>query len=724
MARKVSVEIVGDSASVERSFKRASHSANGFSRSLSTAERDATKSFRGIAAGSGVFRSLGRSLAFASAGFLGFASAASALRSAIDGAEELQKANDSLGVVIRRNNGDVARALPLLDDWAKAQERLGVSESEALTGLKQTSVLTGSIQKGMLAYTMGLELARAENLSITAAMRITAKAIQGQTTSLTRYGIVLPKTTNAQKIFNAFQARFAHQAETNTSAFDRLRASYNNITTTVGTALLPVFEKYAESLSNWLSKTRNQEAVTRKVNAVLQDAATIFRGVAAAVKAVDRVTGSFTNTLELLLALKFASVAYGWLGGIEAFTGSRGGGGLIGAELASAKLLARLRALAAIGVITIEVDLFEHFIQKYGLKNTIKAGTLPGQTLGPGIASDQTITVNGKTYPIGSGAAYEALVKAGAKLPPIGKVTAREEIQAAKRLGGTASIPAPPAQHRRKGAGNAFGSGSGAAAGSGSSSSTAAKSFTLPFRLQLAQAKAGATSTTSDDLAVARQIKAFILKAIPHLHGQRLVQAYQQLGQVNSEIAADVQKASAAAVKAKKKADSFTEPLALQLAEARAQALGLPDKSILLKMKRAALRAIHSGKLSIQGQIDAWNQVASLNDQLKTATTTAAVKFKQASTKALTAGLGLSEAQRKALRARLSQLGPGGTVPNQGVGAYGYQINPNTDRPIVIHTHVKVKEKEIGRASTRYQQRHRRRNPSQRRGPNAAISSA
>jgi hypothetical protein len=313
---------------------------------------------------------------------------------------------------------------------------------------------------------------------------------------------------------------------------------------------------------------------------------------------------------------------------------------------------------------------------------------------------------------------------------------------------------------------------------------TVAKGFVLPFRLQLAQAKASATKAVSDDLAVAREVRDFIVKAIPHLHGQKLIDAYTQLGQINQQIAGSVQQAAKigkdfavplqlqvqdarsqalgqsetgilrqiraaaeralrsgklsaqgqisawneiasvnqqlkdAAQQVAQKGKDFTEPIKLQIEEARALALGISDTAILKKEKAAAERALKSGKLSAQGQIDAWNQIAQVNQQIGAAAKSALGSFKQINTRKITAGLNLTPEQRAQLRARLSQIGPGGTVPSQGVGAFGFQINAQTDRPIIV----KMDGKKIGESVTRRQQKARRRNSSQTRGPNAGMA--
>jgi len=62
---------------------------------------------------------------------------------------------------------------------------------------------------------------------------------------------------------------------------------------------------------------------------------------------------------------------------------------------------------------------------------------------------------------------------------------------------------------------------------------------------------------------------------------------------------------------------SFDFSARLQLQQARAEALGQSLRPVLLAMRRAAYRALHSGRLAIEAQTDAWNAIAQLNGQLK-----------------------------------------------------------------------------------------------------------
>jgi hypothetical protein len=233
----------------------------------------------------------------------------------------------------------------------------------------------------------------------------------------------------------------------------------------------------------------------------------------------------------------------------------------------------------------------------------------------------------------------------------------------------------------------------------------AASTFNVPEALQLADAKLQAFGKS--EVRVLHQIIAAAEKAIRSgkKNTQGLIAAYNTIASARQQLASST-------------ANLFTIPAKLNLALAKEQALGLPTTATLNAMKKAILKYLHSAKRSIAQQTDAYNQLASINQQLGQAVTSALGGFKQASTRALTKGLGLTDAQRRALRARLSQLGPGGTIPGSGVGAAGFIIGTD-GRPLVVHTHINIDGKRVADNTTRHQQRHRRRNPHQRRGPNA-----
>ena len=109
--------------------------------------------------------------------------------------------------------------------------------------------------------------------------------------------------------------------------------------------------------------------------------------------------------------------------------------------------------------------------------------------------------------------------------------------------------------------------------------------------------------------------------------------------------------------------------------------------------------------------------LANLNRQLKDSDTGPATKFHKQTANRILEGLGLSVEEQRALRARLSQVGVGGTVHGTGTGAFGLSA---AGSQIVIHHTTELDGRVVERSTTKHQQRRKRRNPTQKRGPQAA----
>src|SRR6185436_1310023 len=100
MSRKLIVEVVGDTKSLDRSLNKASRNVKGFS-------GDVGKAGRGAVAASGAFHSLGRSVAFASGAFLGAAGFVSVVRQSISAASDLHEEINKSEVVFGKASKSV-----------------------------------------------------------------------------------------------------------------------------------------------------------------------------------------------------------------------------------------------------------------------------------------------------------------------------------------------------------------------------------------------------------------------------------------------------------------------------------------------------------------------------------------------------------------------------------------------------------------------------------------
>jgi aerobic-type carbon monoxide dehydrogenase small subunit (CoxS/CutS family) len=809
-----------------------------FSSRAKTTERDFGKTTRGILAGSGAFTSLGRSLAFASGGFLLFASGAAAIRGSIKAAQAEVVAQKQVARQLQTSGKSWQQYGTQIDAALLKESHLaGFTKADLLTAFGFLVRIGGNVSKSLKLTGLAADIARARTISLSSASLALAKALGGSATALRRLGIIVPKHVTTTQALAFVTAKFAGQAQAGTTATEKFRATLTDAGSTIGRSLLPAVNRLATSLSNWLAKMNESGRLQKDINEITLVSGKLFHALGVVIGQVDKVTGSFANTLKILLgvygvskivavstAVKGLATSWGLVAksageAAAAETAALGAGGAGGAAAGASRqfavnsagvatqftaagegaaaggLASRLRGLAPkageLAPLTIpaillltdtkvtanakkELHDFIHGSVGDGLKSGLSAGLAAAKRLG-------FITANNIISPVGG-----VLPIAGLKAFFAGRPSAAPPLIGPINQFGAGGIPSAFQSGFPLTPGRGGGRGGGAA-----QPVTQWATFQLRIADQVAQAQASLTKTTADDVAAAKRIIAHIKQVIAagHLKGAALVTAIQAeagaVSTIQSIAQAAAAKRQAAAAKALAAASSYNVPAALQLAQAklqafgkdqtqilheiiasaekaiksghkntqgliaaynaisaarsqlaqntiqdfqtsarltldlaREQAFGLSTTATLEKMKKAILKWLHSAKRTIAQQTDAYNQLAAINSQLGQTVGQALGGFRQASTRALTAGLGLTDAQRRALRARLSQLGPGGTIPGSGVGAAGFVIGTD-GRPLIVHTHVNIDGKRVANNVTRHQQRHRRRNPHQRRGPNA-----
>ena len=137
----------------------------------------------------------------------------------------------------------------------------------------------------------------------------------------------------------------AGQARAGTTDAERFNAVLHNTEEIIGTAILPTLNKYLREGAKWLTQMNESGKLQKDVTKISHDLATVVGDVTGAFKLADRVTGSFKNTIALLLGLKVVSVMGGWAKSI----------GLVGsaATTAEGKVVAMRTTLGALGPITL-----------------------------------------------------------------------------------------------------------------------------------------------------------------------------------------------------------------------------------------------------------------------------------------------------------------------------------------------------------------------------------
>ena len=856
-------------AALNRSMGITAVGTSRLSQDTKTAERDLGKLTRGALAGSGVFSALGRSLAFASGGFIAIAGGATVIATSIRAAEDLAAAQRRADQQLKTSGKSWEQYGLQIDSVLLKEGHLaGFTRTDLLGSFTFLLRVGGNVSNSLKLVAEAADIARGRGISLQAASIALSKALGGSATALRRLGIIVPNNVTKMQALEYVQKKFAGQAAAGTTASQRLSAALTDAEATIGTALLPTFEHLATSFSDWIQKMQQ----TGQLQKDLHEIGKLFGIVGGAIKTVDDITGGFANTLRLLFnvelvrytakaitglgalaaewglvgaaagkaaaaeetALTVAAGGSAVKGGEAAIVGSAAIGGtagrasstlgrdltfttaagqlttvsakvernIPGAVKAMSGLSAALEGLAPIaaGVIALQIiesktykDIRQKIIDASGGQHSFLGGVVADLTGSILFAGQQTVdsfhnmvrawkgflgllheqSVNvekqieqekktlGLTFldnlvkPIQGpfGSAKPQRIRDDYAVPlylQVGQAQAqltastRDDVAVATRIIKNIKRIIDRGNYTQKGLlallqaeASAMGIVQSAAqaaaqkaAAAKAAALAAASTYNVPAALQLAQAKAQAYGKS--ETAILKKIIAAAQHAIDAggKNWQGLVAAYNVIANARAQLEQDAQAAII--------------PLKLQLALARAQALGLDQAPILKKMKAALEKALKAAKGNIQKQIDIWNQIAAINQQLGQNVQNAYGDYKKASLKWETEGLGLTPAQRRALEARLSQIGPGGTHPMSGTGAAGYIIDPETGRPIHrgrtqgskytgsaggkpptvnanIDLRVYIDGKQVEATVTKRQQRNNQKRPTQSRGPHAAT---
>jgi len=349
-------------------------SARGSS-ALRDEERSLGRLIRGSVAGSGALRSLGRSIAFASTSFLGGAGLVYAIRSTIQAAAESQR-------VLTQTRHAVQRAGLSWDEYgeqirkaALAQSNLSGFDDERLLGTFQRFVrVTGDVNRALRLNALAADVARGANIELEQAAKIVLRASQGQARGLINIGVAAEKGASGLRLIRLISEKYAGSAAKSsndaTVAQERFHVAIQNTQEAIATGYLPEITKLLNRGADWLNDSRNQARVQRDVNAVVHDAADVLKVLVDLLRLGHAVTAPFVralgglkNTLELLVALRIATVLREWTLGFDgvAASATRAGAAVTtamaeteAATLVASSRIGRLRgALRSLGSVSV-----------------------------------------------------------------------------------------------------------------------------------------------------------------------------------------------------------------------------------------------------------------------------------------------------------------------------------------------------------------------------------
>jgi len=292
---------------------------------------------RGMLAGSGALRGLGRNLAFASAGFLGGAGLVYGIKTAIGAASNLEEQTNKVGVTFGAAGQQVVA-------WSKTTATgLGIASDQALQyagtlgGILKASGLTRTESAGLSTELVGLasDMASFNNASISDTLDAIRSGLVGESEPLRRFQVLLTEANVSQEAMRMSgkktvaeltqgdkvlarrslilkqtidqQGDYARTSDGLANSQRTLSALWREANILVGQALVPSYTEAVQAARDWLSEDKNREQLQRQVNTVVRDGVQVVRAMATAMKlAVNiaeplvKLVGGLGNAVEIL----------------------------------------------------------------------------------------------------------------------------------------------------------------------------------------------------------------------------------------------------------------------------------------------------------------------------------------------------------------------------------------------------------------------------------------
>ncbi len=352
-----------------RSLGVTSAEAKAHARSVAGAEREVSRFGRGALAGSGLVRGLGRSLAFASGGFIAFAGISELIRGSITAATEAVTTEKQLGAQFKAVGQDVDQYRTRINEAALATSRLsGFTETELVRSFTTAFRATRNVDTALTIMRASSDAARGAHKDLSTITLGLTRAWGGAATSLRRLGILIPKTVTGMDAITFVQRRFAGQALAGTTAQQRFAAAIHNTEISIGAGFYPALTRLLNRGTEWLSQSRNQEAIQRDVTSAVKTGTQVVQGfgealgiardvlepLVAALGGAHRAAKDLAIALLLIKVRGYAAAVGLKVAGTQAVVAE---GEMAGAAGAAGKLKTNLLGLAGVGAIIVGIDL-------------------------------------------------------------------------------------------------------------------------------------------------------------------------------------------------------------------------------------------------------------------------------------------------------------------------------------------------------------------------------
>jgi murein DD-endopeptidase MepM/ murein hydrolase activator NlpD len=379
VARKIEVEVVGDTAAFERAMGRASAQSRQFGASFGKAESAMARFAKRAAL---------------TAGAAGVGALVIGSKKAIDAASNLNESINAVNVTF----GKASKQITDFGKTAAATTGLSarqVNESATILGSALQNIGYSADQAAKQTITLtqrAADMASVFNTDVDQALGAIQAALRGESDPIERFGVGLNEAAVAAKALelglaettkeisaqDKAQARLAlimeqtdkvagDFANTSDGAANQqriLRAEVENLQAQLGQKLLPIVQKVLAQVLEWTTALSENEELQRDVEEVVRDVVDVAKTMATTAQDVAEAVGGWDEALRLLLSIGLVAKMKTWTTAMGVFMGTSaaagataGGTGVLGAAGASSRLLTALRSLAKIGIITIGIQL-------------------------------------------------------------------------------------------------------------------------------------------------------------------------------------------------------------------------------------------------------------------------------------------------------------------------------------------------------------------------------
>jgi hypothetical protein len=238
------VRVVGDAASVKRSFRDAETAADKFAKKMNRVGK--TLSSFGD--------KMSRNVTLPIVAGLGLAT-----KAAVDEEKEMALLSKALTNNAAATDAQVAS----IEKWITAQQNAtGIADGELRPALAALVAVTKDTGKAQDLLTIAMDLAAAKGKDVTTMAEAIAKAQNGNIGILSRYGIATRDATGKMMTFDevmqnavkTFGGSAAVAAQTTAGKLNILKARFADVSESIGNAVIPIFEKLipvVEKIAKW-----------------------------------------------------------------------------------------------------------------------------------------------------------------------------------------------------------------------------------------------------------------------------------------------------------------------------------------------------------------------------------------------------------------------------------------------------------------------------------------